>query len=117
MERTEYYTEIRSLADSLIEDARGQKMDSEAFDEYLWESIDGHQWVIYTHQSQQVVACSDNDGYAAENWGAESIVRDGAIHWAGLAFGAMYADVQEELWRRDDFDPQDPSAVPDENAA
>ncbi len=51
--------------------------------------------VIYTAYNFDVLRFSDNDGYAIENWGAESAVKDGVLNTAGLAFGALYADVLE----------------------
>lgn len=107
----EYWTEVASLAKTITEECwddldlevqtevreangfAGVGKASESLDERLWETIDSHQWVIYTAYNYNVMQLSDNDGYAAENWGAESLVRDGALNTAAIAFGALYADV------------------------
>jgi len=113
----EYWKEIHSIADELVTKAKAGEFGTgesarETFGERVWEWIDGHSWVIYTSKSQEVVAISPNDGYSAENFGAESIVTDGAINWAALAFGAMYGDVMDYLdylFRVDGFDVNDPN--------
>jgi len=103
----QYHAEVRSIAQDLLTEVRddnpGELADScivrEALEERLWETIDGHQWVIYTYKAQQIIALSSNDSYSAENFGAESIVtEDGDIKWEAIAFGALYADVSEILW-------------------
>lgn len=108
---SEYYAEISSIVDEAIAAAREFKMDAEEFDRYIWETIDGHEWVIYTGYHYDVLARSENDGYAADNWGADSIIENGELQTARMAFGAMYADVMQEIGNRDDFDPSNPSDV------
>lgn len=110
----EYYAEIRSIGSDLQERAQSGEFGTgeqarEEFSDALWEAIDGHSWVIYTYQSQQVVSLSRNDGYAAENFGLETVVQDGSINWSALAFGALYADTYEYLARCEDFDADDPN--------
>ena len=110
MSRGEYWEEVSSLAKSITEecldnfDAKTQteiQEDNdhsdfrEALDERTWETIDGHQWVIYTAYNFDIMRFSDNDGYSAENFGAEAIVKDGQLNTAAIAFGALYADVIE----------------------
>jgi len=125
MDYNEYWKEVRSIADGIAEEARsgdnGTGEDCrEWLLEYLWETIDGHQFVIYTADSQDVIRHSPNDNYSAENFGAESIVdEDGHIKWEAIAFGALYADVMECLDRLSmpdgsDFDINDPNPEPDD---
>ncbi len=111
MSRREYWEEVASLAKSITEEClgdfgptvQGEIRDSggkmydfrEALDERVWETIDGHQWVIYTAYNFDIMRFSDNSGYSAENFGAESIVKDGELNTAAIAFGALYADVIE----------------------
>ena len=114
MTQREYWDEVESLAKSITEetfdylddedkaDVRENGFDAndnarEALHERLWETIDGHQWIIYTSYNFDVLRFSDNEEYAIVNFGAESVLtedKDG-IKWAALAFGALYADVQE----------------------
>ena len=120
----EYHAEVMSIAEDMAKEARSGEHGTgddcrEWLNEYVWETIDGHEWVIYTYKSQQILAISQNDGYSAENFGIESVVTDGAINWAALAFGALYADVMEALWRveidGETFDPNDPNPEPEES--
>jgi hypothetical protein len=90
---TSYFREIREIVAQAFEDAAEYQREP---NEVLWETLDGHEWVIYTYKSQQVLAHSRNADYSVEEWGADSIIRDGQVHWAGLAFGAMYGDCMEE---------------------
>ena len=114
MTQREYWEEVESLAKSITEETldsldaetqakvREQGFDavdsaSEVLQERLWETIDGHQWIIYTAYNFDVLRFSDNEDYSITEFGADSILtddRDG-IRWGALAFGALYADVQE----------------------
>lgn len=103
MTRSEYWAEVRSLAQSIREDAierwdngNGDDWD-EALSEAMYEAVDGHQWVIYTAYNFDVLRFSENEGYSVENFGIETVVSDGAIHWAMLAYGALYGDVCDTI--------------------
>ena len=96
----EYWQQVSSLVDNLLEEARDDGLDREDLDQRLWETIDGHEWVIYTGYHYEVLGHSDNDGYTVEQFGAESAVSDGQLNTAALAFGALYGDVSERLWQR-----------------
>ena len=101
MTRQDYWQEVRSLAGSIREDAierheAGVDWD-DAISEALHETIDGHQWVIYTAYNFDVLRFSDNSGYSVENFGVETVVSNGDINWAVLAYGALYADVSERM--------------------
>lgn len=98
----EYREEISSLVDDIMEQigADGNIDTRDQLDTYIWETIDSHQFVIYTSKAQEVVSLSNNADYTAENWGPESLMRDGDVHWSGIAFGAMLGDVRDELDRR-----------------
>ena len=105
MGRNEYEREVERLAESITAEVwdyldpddrdEGGGVFLDALNERLWETIDGHQWVIYTAYNYDVMRFSDNDGYSAENFGVDSIVKDGVLNTAAIAFGALYADVQE----------------------
>ena len=102
MDCHEYYKEVRSISDDIATEARSGSHGTgedcrEWLLEYLHETIDGHEYVIYTQKSQFVLAHSTNDGYSVEEFGSEGIVTDGCLNWAFLAFGALYADVMECL--------------------
>lgn len=101
----DYYREVANLADTLIQEARDEGLDREAFDERLHETIDGHEYVIYTQKAQNVLVHSSNDGAGPEELGADAFVKDGSLRWESLAYFALRRDVKECLGRRADFDP------------
>jgi hypothetical protein len=103
--QSDYEREVSSTAESILSETLADNPEAdadevrEAVEERLHEAIDGDQNVIYTWRAQLVCAYSANDGYAASNFGAESLVDDcGNLNWSAIAYGAMYADVSEELW-------------------
>jgi hypothetical protein len=83
--------------------------------EWIHETVDGHEFVIYTAKAQSVLAISANDGAYIENYGTEGVVCDGGLNWSGLAYAAMEADLFEALGDLDDFDVNDPN--PERDAA
>ncbi len=106
MSRHEYWKEVTTLAKNITEeclDSFNGKVQAEndydafrtALDEYTRETIDGHQWIIYTAHNFDIMRFSNNSGYSAENFGVESLVKDGELDTAAIAFGALYADVTE----------------------
>jgi hypothetical protein len=99
----QYWEEITSIADELAQRAQELAEEgnddpghiAEQLDEYLWQMIDSHQFVVYTYQAQQVVMTSHNDEYGL----SEGLVRveSGApLPWSQLAYWAMDQDVREE---------------------
>lgn len=115
MSRHEYWKEVATLAKDITEECledfddetqaeiRADESEGlgsndafrEALNERTHETIDGHQWVIYTAYNFDIIRFSDNDDYSAENFGADSIIKDGQLNTAAIAFGALYADVIE----------------------
>ena len=113
----DYNTEINSIAEDLVNDAmftaKDENEDME-FDELkeiaeelindteLHQTIDSHQWIIYTAYALPVIQYSPNDDYLIDNFGNEEagfiLANSGlnALHTA-TAFWCMYADVQEQL--------------------
>jgi len=115
MARRWHYDEVRSLADSAIEElATARKREAmsaydakEWLERWLHETIDGHQHVILTGQAVMLLAASDNDGaYEAEHG-----VPTGDT--SQRAFAALNADVlqllhaRSEEWEHDDEDPEE----------
>ena len=110
MTRTEYWKEVASLAESITEETLDE-FDSEtqaeiredndhnefrdSLTERLHETIDSHQWVIFTAYNFDVMKFSPNDDYSVVNFGAESIVDETGLNTAVIAYGALCADVQE----------------------
>lgn len=102
--RTAYYDEIRSIADNLaVEALADNDWDRDAAmyditDSRLHETIDGHQWVIYTSYNMDVLRNSDSADAYIDNFGADDAASvskkrgiDG-LH-AVMAYCAMERDV------------------------
>jgi hypothetical protein len=97
MTEHEYYTEIRSLAESVAEEAEERGGDlREAAQVALHETIAGHQWVIYTHHNWSVLKHSRNDCAMFECLGAVEATDWGTLLAQG-AYYAMEADVSEAI--------------------
>ena len=119
MDAQEYYKEVRSIANDIATEARSGEYGTgedcrEWLSDYLHETIDGHEFCIYTQKSQFVLAHSRNDGYSAEEFVVETIVQDGQLNWGAMAYGALYADVIDQLGHTtlpdgSDFDMNDPN--------
>jgi hypothetical protein len=62
--RAEYYSAVRGIVEEALEElGRGNITGREGLDEWLWQSIDGSYWVIYTHANFQVIFVSDNQTF------------------------------------------------------
>lgn len=84
-----YNAQIRSIAQTCVEEAAEYNRDLE---DVLWETIDGHQWVIYTFKAQVVAIISDN----ADAW-QEAIDASEGLSPEQVAYFAMLEDVREVL--------------------
>ena len=115
---TEYWKEIRdtarNLADESLEIAKDDNPDisdyselkekaEEIINDYmLHETVDGHQWVIYYAYNLDVIQYSDNETYIADNFGDDYLgetLREKGYNGLNtlIAYGCMYADVQDNL--------------------
>ncbi len=92
MEYSEYWKEIERLAIDVTQQSREYNSD---LYETLHETIDGHEWVIYTAKHYQVLGISPNDGAYAEDFGSEGMVVDGVLNTASLTYAAMHRDVND----------------------
>ncbi len=96
--QTEYLEEIESLAASIVEECRAEEPADlrEAVSDRIWETIDGHQWIIYTAYNRHVLArCSDPD-YWPDNFGMDGATGADDI-LSKLAFGGMYSDLTSAI--------------------
>ena len=100
--RAEYYQSVRAVVEEAMDEIKnGNITNAEGLDEYLWQSVDGSYWVIYTHANFQVLFVSDNHDAYMEDFG-EPPVEGSDIKWAALAYAAMRRDVHELVGARDD---------------
>ena len=110
MNSQQYWKEITDIAEQLVWFAMNEyeeENDRDAAEEVindhlLHETIDSHQWIIYTVYHLQIIQESGNDDYLTENFGkdtAATLLDEGGIDslHQGIAFWAMYADVQDKL--------------------
>lgn len=87
---SEYWNEIASLAKQISKEAREESRD---IIEVLDETIDGHQWVIYTSFNFDVLRhCSDHDVIFENSSDASN--QDG-MFWGRAAYFAMHRDICE----------------------
>ena len=122
----EYWKEIRGITQTIVDEVAAEVLEDHGiessqldplyrenveawrdeireiiFDSRLHETIDGHQWVIYTYYNLQVLQHTDNAEYMVDTFGGDEVVaatENGidSLHCA-LAFWAMYADVSDHL--------------------
>jgi hypothetical protein len=93
MQQSEYWKEIAWLAEvyndaAKLEEEAGEGADR---DEWLWETLDGHQFVIYTHKARKVLEYSPNDSAYEDETGETLAYNKPEV---GALF-AMRQDVQE----------------------
>lgn len=101
-----YWAEVSALASSIASDAlqaSGSRDEAEdLINDYILETTDGHQWVIYNSYNLEVYRHSDNPNYYLDNFGHEDaglvIANRGleGLHQV-IAFWCMYADVQDKI--------------------
>lgn len=89
----EYFTECQAIARELVQECEG---DEEQIQNRLHETIDGHQWIIYTYYNLQVLAHSKNENAYFDAFGKLE-TEDFSSTMARLAFCALEADVHEEI--------------------
>jgi len=109
--QNDYNEEVRETAQQIAEQAFSdleynemeltEENAEEIITDYLLhETIEGHEWIIYTAYHLPIIQYSDNDEYYAHNFGGEFLTDTlsnnglGGLHTA-IAFWAFYADVSE----------------------
>jgi hypothetical protein len=80
-----YFDEIRAI----VEEAKTKGEDE--VEDYLHETIDGHEFVIYTYKARLVMICTDHPDAFEEEMGDKPETVEQA------AYGAMMADVRDGL--------------------
>ena len=118
-----YEQVVRDAAEGIIDEAREQFAAGTTGEplrewllEHVWETCDGHQWVIYTHYAKRIVCESSNSGAYADNCGSDGAMEDGEIQWSRLAYAALEQDIYEYLAGPLSFDPNDPTAFFEDEA-
>lgn len=95
--RQEYYDDVKSTAESILDEYKDNldadelpDRDAENFNEMLHENVDGSSWIIYDSKAADVLKYSDNDNAFDREHGGEGTTNV-------RAFYAMEADVRDEL--------------------
>ena len=84
-----YRDEVRSLAQDAVSE---HPDDEEARREWVDETCDAHEFVIYTYKAQAVLLASDSSDAYEEEFGAEERATDEV-----RAFWALRADVLDQI--------------------
>ena len=93
-----YWDEIKDLAT----EAREQGAD-DVYD-YVHESVDQHQWIIYTFYNMQVLQHTSNANAYFDNYG-ELDTKDFSSCMAKLAWAGMVQDVMDAVQAMNDDEP------------
>ena len=105
---SQYWNEIQSMAVSIAEDAMSSCDNNRdeakelINDSLLFETIDGHQWVIYYAYNLDVYQHSNNPDYYIDNFGGDDaalVLKEKGLDGLHnvLAFWSLYADVQDKI--------------------
>ena len=96
-----YWDEVRSLAAEALEefpltvatedDDEPDDENEQERNEWIEQTIDGHEFIIYTYKAQAVLLASDSDGAYEEEFG------EPAKSYEQAAYMAMLTDVREQL--------------------
>jgi hypothetical protein len=103
MTRNEYWDEIRSIRENLLDEWRDERGDTKDdpqdwLYERLNQTIDGHQWIIYYSYNIDVLRFTDNrDAYYDQmgEWPTSDTGLQGML--AAIAYQSMYQDVMDGL--------------------
>lgn len=93
----EYWDEIDAIGRAWLKE-REPWQDGDDFQDWLHETLDGHEYVIYTFKALCIMLHTDNRD-AWEEYGFEA----GPMFDSQRAYCAMYQDVMDRL----DYDPDD----------
>jgi hypothetical protein len=103
--RKEYLDEIRGIAADAIEEGwtqAGEDADEpneEAMQEYVQQTVDGHQWIIYYGYPEDVLRFTDNkDAYIEEFGSIEATDTNDAL--AKMAYMAMMRDITDYIYQQ-----------------
>ena len=92
-----YWDEIDRLARAALETERTTGQDA---DEALWEAIDSHRWVIYSHLALQVLFFSKHcDDDLVEAADLSTVWRNEGLGGVAstIAFACLLGDAREQL--------------------
>ena len=88
-------TEARAEYPNPNDDARGVYCDDDDRSEYIWETVDGSEWIIYYANNETVLSATNNHD-AIDDVGLEATT-DWKQSRMTCAFYAMVQDVNDEM--------------------
>lgn len=98
----EYWAQVESIAKDVTEEARA---DGDDLYERLLETIDGHEWIIYTYKAEQVMRWTDSTDAIEDAGGFDATGKSWAEIVTAFAFYALMQDVGNHSAY--DADPED----------
>lgn len=98
----DYWDDVRDIVDDLARAIRdGEITDDESFQEYLDETTDGHERVIYAHQSRLGLCFTNNADAYEEEFGEKPPSVEAqmlmSLRWDVMAKTGTYEEFCEEL--------------------
>ena len=96
------HREYRNGIKTICEVIESEYEDGDAIHDHVWQSVDSHEWVIYTNYNLQVLRLADNDPEEWKHMVSESDSWQSVIQT--MAYKAMELDVYDELRKRDNID-------------
>lgn len=109
----DYWAEVRNLADECISEARENRWSTDDIETWLHETIDSHEFVIYTGPALDVLRHCSNENAYTDEFGDVPRQEGGGINWHALAYFALLEDVRARIDLQG-FDISDPVYTFDE---
>lgn len=96
--RADYFTDVRNIAEEFIKkwNAREFASREDAMD-WLHETVDGSQRVIYTAQAADCLRYSEHDDAGLEEMGPDGFNFNDGFPWSQLAYFAFRADIMRQI--------------------
>lgn len=90
-----YWDSVQSIAT----EAKTAEKDGQDINEFVHESVDGSQWIIYTGRNLECLKETSNEDAAFDQQGSDALdgCKSASAVYARLAFYAMQADVYEAI--------------------
>jgi hypothetical protein len=92
----QYWKQVSAIVKDVIDEMKEQDEDRDWAIDYLHQTVDGHEWVIYTWANPYVLIHSQNEDALFDDMGATEATSYSEIMMK-MAFYALYADCAQEL--------------------
>lgn len=97
--RADYWSDVRGVASEFLKMWHSGYFDGDRDEAIEWieQSVDGSQRVIYTSQAADCLRYSDHDDAGIDELGAESFNFKNGFPWSQLAYFAFRADIIDQI--------------------